>query len=75
VSGYYNYGGLPSIGNERIWCAPCGEYTIHKWGNCIHCATPMPKPSYRKVQPMRQVKKSTVPKRLTDPMTGLERKS
>lgn len=75
MSAYYNPGGLPSIGNSKIFCATCQEETIHKRQVCIHCNTPLPKPNYRRAKPMRQTHKATVPKRLTDPVTGLERKS
>lgn len=76
MSGYYNYGGLPSIGNERLWCERCQEYTIRKYGACVRtgCGEKLDTPGYRRVAPMRRVRNGKGPVRLCDPVTGLERK-
>lgn len=73
MTGYYNFGGVPSLGNERLMCSTCGERTIHKWRRCIHCDTPLDAPRYRRPPPMRQIRKGPI--RKTDPVTRLERKS
>lgn len=72
VSGYYNFGGVPSLGNERLFCITCKEHTIHKWRQCIHCNTPLSAPKYRRPKPMRQTRKYLV--RQTGLVAGLERK-
>lgn len=73
MSGYYSFGGVPSLGNERLWCRTCQDYAIHKWAACIHCGTKLPSASYRRAKPLRRTRSGPI--RKTDPVTGLERKS
>lgn len=56
--------GCPSLGNERIWCAPCGEYTIHRWGTCIHCGK---KRQLTKTKRRPPISRASGPR---DPVTG-----
>lgn len=67
----------PSLGNERLWCTTCLEYTIRKYGVCVRtgCGEKVGESRYRKVAPMRRVREGKGPVRLCDPVTGLERKA
>jgi hypothetical protein len=61
---HFSFGGVPSLGNERLECKGCGEYTIHRWGACIHCGTKRPGTRYHRAAPLRRRKR-------TDPVTGI----
>lgn len=68
--------GVPSLGNERIYCPTCLEYTIRKNGVCVRtgCGEKVAEARYRRIAPMRRNRNGKGPVRLCDPVTGLERK-